>query len=206
MKNIYGKRNSLIALDGIDQSSKETQVKMLEERFESVGHNVKTLTFPNYTTKLGGLIDDMLKDKWDPDVFVRHILFELNRYESKKVLDWAKKDTIVITDRYYMSGWAYAKAAGMSSLGMNIIKSIDSLLPQPEFTFILNIKLATSVKRKKRNRDKFERDMKLQREVIKEFRRLSGMWGWNIINAERKSEDIHKTICNKLSRRFPELK
>ena len=206
MKNLYGKHNTLIALDGIDQSSKETQVKMLAERFESNGHNVKTLTFPNYTTRLGGLIDDMLKDKWDPDVFVRHILFELNRYESKQVLDWAKKDTIVITDRYYMSGWAYAKAANVPPLGMSIIKAIDSTLPQPEFTFILNIKLATSVKRKKRNRDKFERDMELQRNVLREFRKLSDMWGWNYINAERKPEQIHKTICNKLSRRFPELK
>ena len=206
MKNIYGKHNSLIALDGIDQSSKETQVKMLAERFESVGHNVKTLTFPNYKTKLGGLIDDMLKDKWDPDVFIRHILLELNRYESKQVLDWAKKDTIVITDRYYMSGWAYAKAANVPPLGMSIIKAIDSTLPQPEFTFILNIKLATSVKRKKRNRDKFERDMELQRNVLREFRKLSDMWGWNYINAERKPEQIHKTICNKLSKRFPELK
>ena len=148
----------------------------------------------------------MLHDHWDPDVFIRHILFELNRYESKPVLDWAKKDTIVITDRYYMSGWAYAKAAGMSRLGMNIIKSIDSLLPQPEFTFILNIKLATSVKRKKKNRDKFERDMELQRNVIKEFKELSKIWGWDIINAERKPEDIHKSICRKLSQRFPELK
>ena len=104
-----------------------------------------------------------------------------------------------------MSGWAYAKAAGMSRLGMNIIKSIDSLLPQPEFTFILNIKLATSVRRKKRNRDKFERDMELQRKVIREFKELSKIWGWNMINAERKPEDIHKSICGKLSKRFPDL-
>lgn len=105
-----------------------------------------------------------------------------------------------------MSGWAYAKAAGMSRLGMNIIKSIDSLLPQPEFTFILNIKLATSVARKRDNRDKFERDMELQRNVIKEFKKLSKIWGWDIINAEREPEDIHKSICRKLSKRFPELK
>ena len=105
-----------------------------------------------------------------------------------------------------MSGWAYAKAAGMSRLGMNIIKSIDSLLPQPEFTFILNIKLATSIQRKQKNRDKFERDMELQRNVIKEFKELSKIWGWDIINAERKPEDMHKSICRKLSQRFPELK
>ena len=206
MKEVYGKRNSLIALDGIDQSSKQTQVELLAEKFIQNDYQVKTLTFPDYKTKLGKLIDNMLHDHWDPDVFIRHILFELNRYESKPVLDWAKKDTIVITDRYYMSGWAYAKAAGMSRLGMNIIKSIDSLLPHPEFTFILNIKLATSVKRKKKNRDKFERDMELQRNVIKEFKELSKIWGWDIINAERKPEDIHKSICRKLSQRFPELK
>ena len=206
MKEVYGKRNSLIALDGIDQSSKQTQVELLAEKFIQNDYQVKTLTFPDYKTKLGKLIDNMLHDHWDPDVFIRHILFELNRYESKPVLDWAKKDTIVITDRYYMSGWAYAKAAGMSRLGMNIIKSIDSLLPQPEFTFILNIKLATSVKRKQKNRDKFERDMELQRNVIKEFKELSKIWGWNIINAEREPEDIHKSICRKLSQRFPELK
>ena len=206
MKEVYGKRNSLIALDGIDQSSKQTQVELLAEKFIQNDYQVKTLTFPDYKTKLGKLIDNMLHDHWDPDVFIRHILFELNRYESKPVLDWAKKNTIVITDRYYMSGWAYAKAAGMSRLGMNIIKSIDPLLPQPEFTFILNIKLATSVKRKKKNRDKFERDMELQRNVIKEFKELSKIWGWDIINAERKPEDIHKSICRKLSQRFPELK
>ena len=33
MKNLYGKHNSLIALDGIDQSSKQTQVELLAEKF-----------------------------------------------------------------------------------------------------------------------------------------------------------------------------
>jgi len=205
MKEVYGKRNTLIALDGIDQSSKQTQVELLEKCFKDKGYTVKTLTFPYYSTKIGRLIKEFLNDEWEPDLLVRHLLFELNRYESKLYLDWAKKDTIVITDRYYMSGWAYAQAAGVSSLGMNIIKSIDSLLPQPEFTFILDIKLATSVKRKKRNRDKFERDMNLQRNVIKEFKELSKIWGWNMINAERKPKDIHKSICRKLIKRFPDL-
>src|SRR6185295_2216848 len=45
--------SALIAFEGLDQSGKETQSRLLRARLEAKGHRVETLTFPDDGTPLG---------------------------------------------------------------------------------------------------------------------------------------------------------
>jgi dTMP kinase len=44
---------ALIAFEGLDQSGKETQARLLRARLEQQGRRVLAVTFPDYTTPIG---------------------------------------------------------------------------------------------------------------------------------------------------------
>jgi len=53
----------LIAFEGLDQSGKQTQAERLLAAFRSAGHGAEFLTFPEYTTAIGGEIGRALQGK-----------------------------------------------------------------------------------------------------------------------------------------------
>ena len=74
----------LIAIEGIDQSGKATQAKMLHRRLEKVyGHvNVFTKSFPRYDTRIGMEIKAYLEGVQNYSNEVFQLLCIANRYEE----------------------------------------------------------------------------------------------------------------------------
>ena len=101
------KNGKIITIEGIDQSGKETQSKMLTSRLKDLGYSVGHMYFPEYETPIGREIRAFLDGKRDYSPLVRQMLFVVNRYEMldniEKLLE---ENDFVIADRYIPSGVA----------------------------------------------------------------------------------------------------
>ena len=110
--------------------------------------------------------------------------------EIEKVL---QSGTIIIMDRYYQSNLVY----GLShDLDLNWLINLDKGLPQENLVIILEIDPETSCRRVSYNRDVFERNQDFLVTVKQNYRKLSEVYRWNIINGEENVEKIHNRICN----------
>lgn len=100
-----------IALEGIDGSGKSTQIKLLQKRFEALGQKVYVTAEPT-DGRIGKLIREIFSHKEEADQKVIAALFVADRLHhllNKKdgVLDKLEQGYVVLTDRYYLSSYAY---------------------------------------------------------------------------------------------------
>lgn len=129
-------RGALIVLEGCDRSGKSTQCKnlgkitltfitecvfiicrlncYLVEWLLLSGKKAKYINFPDRTTDCGSLIDKFLTNKQEFADETIHLLFSLNRWETKMKMEKLLMDGItLVVDRYSYSGVAYSAAKGM---------------------------------------------------------------------------------------------
>lgn len=186
----------LIAFEGLDQSGKETQARMLVAALKADGHRVETLSFPDYTTSIGREIGEALAGhrEYGPDVM--QLLYIANRFEKKpQILEWQSQGAFVICDRYLASSIAYGESQGLDRVWLT---ETQRYLPQPDLTFVLDIAPATSAARKQANRDRYERDMPLLSRVRESYRRQAQQPGWHLIDADRPKDEISKEIADRV--------
>src|SRR5512139_3880152 len=193
----------LIAFEGLDQSGKETQARLLAARFEAGGSEVRIFPFPDYETAIGAEIGRALRGERDYGPDVMQLLYVTNRYEWKPAIERALADGhVVICDRYQASSVAYGEAQGLDP---GWLVDIQRHLPQPDVTVVLDIAPETAVARKAANRDRFERDLALLERVRASYRRQAGQPGWVMIDGERQkpqvAEAVRSAVWQRLSRR-----
>jgi len=182
----------LIAFEGLDQSGKETQARLLAARFEAGGSEVRIFPFPDYETAIGAEIGRALHGERDYGPDVMQVLYVANRYEWKPAIERALADgRIVICDRYQASSVAYGEAQGLDP---GWLVDIQRHLPQPDVTVVLDIAPETAVARKAAGRDKFERDLALLGRVRASYRRQAGQPGWVIIDGERQKPEVAEAV------------
>ena len=182
----------LIAFEGLDQSGKETQARLLAARFEAGGSEVRIFPFPDYETAIGAEIGRALHGERDYGPDVMQLLYVANRYEWKPAIERALADgRIVICDRYQASSVAYGEAQGLDP---GWLVDIQRHLPQPDVTVVLDIAPETAVARKAAGRDKFERDLALLGRVRASYRRQAGQPGWVIIDGERQKPEVAEAV------------
>lgn len=182
----------LIAFEGLDQSGKETQARLLAEALRAEGSRVECLSFPDYTTAIGREIRAALhgEREFGPDVL--QLLYVANRYERKPlIVDWLAAGAVVICDRYTASSVAYGESQGLDA---DWLADVQRHLPPPDLTFLLDIAPETAVRRKAANRDRFERDLGLLARVRESYRRQASARSWVLIDGERSKEQIQEEI------------
>jgi dTMP kinase len=193
--------SALIAFEGLDQSGKETQARLLRERLERAGHRVETLTFPDDTTTLGQEIRAGLAGErtYAPDVM--QLLYIANRHERRDTISrWLADGAIVICDRYLASSVAYGDAQGVDAAWLI---ETQRLLPQPALTILLDIAPETALARKQAGRDRYERDLALLARVRESYRRLAQQLpGWVLVDGERSREDVEAAISKTVASRL----
>src|SRR5687767_15086254 len=164
-----GQRGHIIAFEGLDQSGKQTQAERLLEAFRAAGHHAEFLTFPAYETAIGTEIDYALhgQREYAPDTL--QLLYIANRFEFRpKIESWLAAGTMVVCDRYLASSVAYGEAQGVDAAWLT---EIQTRLPQPSLTILLDIPPDASLTRKEAARDKFERDLPLLGRVRESYLR-----------------------------------
>src|SRR6266498_2844966 len=163
--------SALIAFEGLDQSGKETQARLLRARLEAGGHRVETLTFPDDSTPLGKDIRAALAGTREYARNVMQLLYIANRHERREdITRWLAEGAVVICDRYLASSIAYGDAQGLDPAWLT---DVQRKLPQPALTLLLDIAPETALARKQSNRDRYERDLDLLSRVRASYRRLA---------------------------------
>ncbi len=190
----------LIAVEGVDQSGKETQTHYLRERLREAGHKVRLLSFPDYGTSIGEEIARALQGEREYGPDVMQLLFVANRHERREaIVEWIAGGLILLCDRYRASSIAYGEAQGLDG---GWLDDIQRLLPLPDLTIYLDIAPETAVKRKAQNRDRFERDLALLDRVRASYKRQSQQSNWVVIDGERTKDEIADDVFARVAARL----
>src|SRR4029077_7253408 len=110
-----GERGKLIAVEGIDGSGKQTQVRLLARELESRGHQVLSTGFPHYDSWFGKMVGQFLNGDFGPldsvDPHFTALLYAGDRFEANPRLEAALNEgKIVLIDRYIGSNLAHQTA------------------------------------------------------------------------------------------------
>jgi dTMP kinase len=185
-------RGVLIAIEGLDQSGKETQSRRLREWFERNGRRVETLDFPCYTSRIAGEIAAALRGEREYAADALQLLFITNRYEYRARIEaWLAEGVVVICDRYLASSVAYGEAQGLDAAWL---ADTQKYLPQPDVTVLIDIAPATAVARKTTGRDRFERDLELLARVRASYARQAGGPSWLRVDGERSKDEVADAV------------
>ena len=191
----------LIAIEGLDQSGKQTQAELLRDRLRQDGRKARLIAFPDYGTSIGEEIARALQGERDYGPDVMQLLYVANRSERKLDLQrWTEGGLIVICDRYKASTIAYGEAQRLDPVWL---AGIQKFLPPASLTVLLDIAPETAIERKSIDRDRYERDRDMQARVRESYRRQAAEGGWAVIDGERGKDeiaaDVYRVVASRLA-------
>jgi dTMP kinase len=193
-------RGRIIALEGIDQSGKRTQTRLLAEELKKKGAKVSTISFPIYRSPSGRQIQRFLQGKQKYPTTVLHILYSLNRWENQEQIVRLTQDSdFVIADRYYPSNLAYGVSRGLS---LDWLQGLDRGLPTASLVIVLDVPVRASFARKSRGRDVQEKNRQLLVKVRRTYQTLAKKLGWKVVDATRPVEEVHEALWSIVRKKF----
>lgn len=153
------KKNFFIAFEGIDGSGKSTQVKLLKEKLEAEGLKVHTTCEPT-GGPMGKMIRDIFSGRAEGDHRVIAALFVADRLDhllNKKdgILKMLADGYTVITDRYYLSSYAY-QSPYMDLDWVIRANSLSADLLRPDLNVYIDITPEHSIERLNKGRTSME--------------------------------------------------
>ena len=190
----------IVTFEGGDQAGKKTQSALLAKRLKSLKIKTKLFSFPDYSTPIGKEIDKYLhgKRKFPPQPI--HTLLAANRWEKVDEIKKAQeKNSVVIMNRYAESNLVYGLANGLK---LPWLEGLDAGLPKSDLVIVLDVPQNESFKRKKQNRDKFEKNAKFSQTISRTYRKLAKKKRWKIIDATQSKNDVHQDIMRVFSRKI----
>jgi dTMP kinase len=182
----------LIAFEGLDQSGKQTQAELLRDLLVGRGRAVRLLSFPAYETPIGQELARALRGAHDYPADVMQLLYIANRYEEKPQIELElARGTVLVCDRFAASSIAYGEAQGVDPAWL---ADVQRHLPTPDFTILLDITPEVSLRRKPRDRDRYEQDLALLGRVRESYLRQAAANGWAVIDADRSRDAIAAAV------------
>ncbi len=202
-------RGALIALEGIDGSGKSTQSRMLASRMRREGIPCYTTMEPT-DSPFGSLIRQILTGRLKTDNRAIAPLFVADRLDHllndvNGILHKIEEGTIVITDRYYFSSYAYQGV----DLPMDwVIKANEpnSSILRPTVTVFLDITPELALERISANRHQkelFEEKSRLaqvREKYIEAFQVLKGVEQVAVIDGNGSPQEIADAVWKTVSR------
>ena len=184
----------LIVFEGLDQSGKETQARLLRQRFEDSGRRVESIAFPDYTSPIGQEIRTALHGGRDYAADTIQLLQIANRHQWKPQIErWLVDGRVVISDRYAASSVAYGEAQGLDPAWL---VATQAYLPPPSTTVLLDIAADVAAARKARDRDSYERDLAMLSRVRVSYLRQAAQPGWVVVDAARPVDVVAADIAS----------
>jgi dTMP kinase len=145
-------RGNFIVIEGLDGCGKSTQLSLLREYIESQGRRCEYIHFPMVDQGVyGKLIAEFLRGEYGSLETVHPklvaLLFANDRLEHvEKIRQWIAEGAVVLADRYVYSNVAYQCAKLSDSVEKQQLKEwildfefLHNKLPEPEFSFFLNV-------------------------------------------------------------------
>jgi dTMP kinase len=193
-------RGKIIAIEGIDQSGKNTQTRLLANRLKKNGAGVSTISFPIYNSPSGRQIRRFLQGKQEYPAAALHMLYSLNRWENQELVTKRTESAdYVIADRYYPSNLAYGVSRG---LRLDWLQGLDRGLRSASLVIVLDVPVPASFARKSRGRDVHEKNRQLLFKVRRTYRTLAKSLDWNIVDAAHPVEEVHDAVWSIVRKKF----
>lgn len=190
----------IISFEGLDQSGKQTQAERLLAALRGSGRNAHSLSFPDYDTPIGAEIGRALQGDRDYAADVMQLLYVANRYEYRRSIEgWLAGGGVVVCDRYLASSIAYGEAQGVDR---EWLATIQSCLPQPSLTLLLDIPPEASLRRKEWDRDCYERDIQLLGRVRESYLRQAMALDWHRIDGTRDKDAVTEAVFSAVRSRL----
>jgi dTMP kinase len=190
----------IIALEGIDQSGKRTQTRLLEHRLKQRGLKANSISFPIYESPAGQQIRRFLRGKRDYPLEALHMLYSLNRWENQTLIHkLVDRADFVIADRYTPSNLAYGVSRGLS---LSWLETLDKGLPLANLVIVLDVPVPSSFLRKRKDRDVHESDRRLLVKVRHTYKTLAHRLGWKTIDATMPVGEVESAVWNLVTRKF----
>ncbi|TMI62230.1 dTMP kinase [Candidatus Bathyarchaeota archaeon] len=190
----------IIDIEGIDQSGKRTQTRLLAEELKREGAKVSTISYPIYKSPSGRQIQRFLQGKQNYPATALHMLYSLNRWENQElIVKLTETADFVIADRYYPSNFAYGVSRGLS---LGWLQGLDRGLPTASLVIVLDVPVPSSFSRKSTGRDVHEKDRQLLLKVRRTYGRLAKKLEWKMVDANRPVEEVHEAVWRIVREQF----
>ncbi len=201
-------RGKFIAFEGIDGSGKSSQIILLKEKMEAMGHKVYT-TFEPTDNKIGNIIRSILKGDEKADHVTIAALFAADRLhhilnEQDGILKKLSEGYIVLTDRYYFSSYAYHSVHVDMDWVIEINKKSADLL-RPNLNIFIDVQPEIALKRIQEGRteiDLFETiDMlgSVYKNYLISFEKMKEVETIKIVDGNHSREMIADNIFQEIS-------
>jgi dTMP kinase len=190
----------IIVFEGGDQAGKKTQSSLLTKKLKSLKIKTKLFSFPDYTTPIGKEINKYLHGKRSFSPQTIHCLLAANRWEKVEKIKMAQeKNSVVIMNRYVESNLVYGLVNGLK---LSWLENLDAGLPKSDLVIVLDVPQNESFKRKKTNRDKFEKNKIFSQTISKTYRKMAKKKRWKIVDATNSINEVHQDIMQIFSRKI----
>lgn len=148
------------ALEGIDGAGKSTLIRALAKKMEEAGLPCQTTAEPT-KNPIGKIIRSILTGQQEGDEKTIAALFLADRVDHLTnpeygMLQFLSNGVHVITDRYYLSSYAYHVPHVSLDWVINA-NSICADLKRPDITFFIDITVEESLRRLSAGRDQLDR-------------------------------------------------
>jgi len=191
-----------IVFEGIDGSGLSTQSNLLKEHL--FRNSKKVLLTKEPTDGLPGmLIRNALKKRLKFDETTLALLFAADRMDHLANTNFEKYD-YVISDRYYISNFAYQS----QTIPLDFLIEINRFAKKPDIVVFLDVKPETCLERIMHNRDHIELYENIEQlKIVKEnYLKILAHLRTNLdlkvvsVDGNKEIEEVHKDIISALTK------
>lgn len=214
---------TLIVIDGLDGSGKNTQSTLLYERLVKEGKRVCLVSFPNYESPACNPVKMYLDGEFgsDPEAvgsYAASTFFAVDRFASFR-LNWKKEydeGAIVIANRYTTANAIHQLTKLDESEHDAFLEWLYDFefvklgLPAPDLTLLLKVPVEKSLELIDYRGEK--KDIHENREHLKKAalaaEKCAASWGWEslscvdekgeLLSREEISERVYRLVCDKV--------
>ncbi|MEK7578600.1 MAG: dTMP kinase [Patescibacteria group bacterium] len=201
-RNLHG--GLFIVFEGLDGSGQSTQAKLLEEYFKWLRVPTLLTKEPTQWTMAGKEIEKVLDEKIVIEPLKFQKLFARDRAQHLKdeIIPALKQGKMVICDRYAFSSMAY----GGLDTSISKLVILNSKFICPNRVFFLKVSPVECLRRIEDRGEGikfFEKSEKLKK-VAANYECVAKRFGlvFNVIDGERRIEEIHHEIVSNLKTFF----